>query len=109
MAYFLRELYDSDGNHCKYKKRRFSQIHLYNNDKDLLRYVQHLLEKHFDIITTGPYINEGWGRERNGKTIKTKYDNYRINIYRKRCVQRFLDEIGFIIEEKQLGLPRKRR
>ncbi len=112
VANFLCGLYDSEGNHYKYKKRRYNQIRLCNNDKDLLKYVQHLLEKYFDINATGPYINVKAGVESkmgNGKTIKTKYDNYRINIYRKRYAQKFLSMIGFSIEEKQLGQPRRRK
>ena len=110
VAYFLRGLYDSDGNHYVYK-RKYNQIHLYNNDKDLLKYTQCLLEKYFNIITRGPYLNVEAGTEnemRNGQTIKTKHNNYQISIYRKQYVRRFLSEIGFNIEEKQLGLPRRK-
>ena len=110
VANFLRGLYDSEGNHYVYKKK-YNQIRLCNNDKDLLRYVQHLLEKYFNITARGPHINVKAGTEnemRYGKIAKTKHDNHYIAICRKRLVQRFLDEISFSITEKQLGLPRRK-
>ena len=106
VANFLRGLYDSEG--CNY---RYSQIHLGNNNKDLLRYVQHLLKKYFNIHATGPYINTKAGAEHemgNGKTVKTKHNNYQISINRKQHIQRFLSMIGFSITDKQLGLPRRK-
>ena len=111
VAYFLRGLFDSEGNHYKYKKRRSSYIRLYNNDITLLKYVQHLLKKYFGINVTGPYMSVKAGTEheiRNERIIKTKHDNYSIYISRKQYIQRFLDEIRFGITEKQLGLPRRR-
>ena len=111
VANSLCGLYDSDGGHYVYKKGRNSEISLYNNDKDLLRYVQHLLEKYFNIIATGPHLHAKAGKEskmKNGKIAKTNHDNYRINIKRKQHVQRFLSMIGFSITEKQLGLPRRK-
>ncbi len=108
IASFLRGLYDSEGNHYIYK-RKYNQIRLSNNNTELLRYVQYLLRKYFGIIATGLYIGTKAGAKRkmkNGEIIKTKHDNYQIHINRKQHTQRFLDEIGFNIEEKQLGLPR---
>ncbi len=111
VANFLRGLYDSDGGHYIYKKKRYSRIHLSNNNKDLLRYVQHLLEKYFGINATGPYISTKAGTEnemRNGKTAKTNHNNYLIVISRRQYTEKFLSMIGFSIEEKQLGLPRRK-
>ncbi len=110
VANFLRGLYDSDGNHYIYKER-YNQIHLYNNNLKLLKYVRHLLEKYFNIHTTGPYLHIEAGAESkmgNGQTAKTNHNNYQISIYRKQHVQRFLNMIGFSIGEKQLGLPRRK-
>ena len=111
VANFLCGLYDSDGGHNKYKKRRSSQIYLYNNSSKLLKYTQHLLRKYFGIIARGPYLHVKAGagsKMGNGKIAKTNYDNYQINIYRKQHIQRFLSEIGFSITEKQLGLKRSK-
>ena len=110
VASFLRGLYDSEGNYYMYK-RIYNQIRLSNNDIELLKYVQYLLKKYFNIITTEPHINVKAGTEhkiRDEKMFKTKHDNYYIAICRKRLVQRFLNEIGFSITEKQLGLPRRK-
>lgn len=113
VASFLCGLYDSDGGYYKYTYSygEFEKICLFNNDTDLLRYVQYLLEKYFDIIATGPYRRRFAGKisiKRNGEEIKTNHDNYYIAISRKQHVARFLEEIGFSIREKQLGLPRRR-
>ena len=106
VANFLRGLYDSEG--CNY---RCSQIHLSSNDKDLLKYVQYLLKKYFNIHTTGPYLAKRAGEvstRRDGKRIKRNHDNYQIHIYKRQHIQIFLDNIGFDIREKQLGLPRRK-
>jgi len=103
VASFLRGLYDSEGYNYRCKR-----IDLYNNDEDLLRYVQYLLERYFNITATGPYINkEAGGMSKKG--IKVNHNNYTIAISRKGSIQRFLNEIGFSIKEKQLGLPRRKR
>ena len=110
VANFLRGLYDSDGNHYIYKKR-YSQIRLYNNNTELLKYVQHLLEKYFDIVTKGPYVGTRAGTENkmgNGKIVRRNHDTYQMVIDRIQYAQRFLDEIGFSITEKQLGLSRRK-
>jgi len=104
---FLRGLYDSEGSNYRCKK-----IWLSNNNKDLLRYVQHLLKKYFGVIAKGPYLNTkagGISKRRNGEKIKTNHNTYQITIYRKQHIQKFLNEIGFSIKEKQLGLPRRKR
>ena len=110
VASFLCGLYDSDGGHYIYK-RKYSQIYLSNNNLRLLKYTQYLLGKYFNIITTGLHINVKAGTEnemRNGKTAKTNHNNYLIAIYRKQYTEKFLSMIGFSIEEKQLGLPRRK-
>ncbi len=113
VANFLRGLYDSDGGHYKYKSnnRRYSKICLSNNNIELLKYVQYLLKRHFGIIARGPYLNNKArtkSKIKNGKTISRNHDNYRIDIDRKQHTQVFLNEIGFNIKEKQLGLPRRK-
>jgi intein-encoded DNA endonuclease-like protein len=111
VALFLRGLYDSDGGHYRYRER-YSKIYLYNNDLELLHYVQHLLNKYFNITARGPYLHIRAGEastKKNGERIRTNYNNYSIKISRKQHVETFLNEIGFSIAEKQLGLPRRRR
>lgn len=105
VAHFLRGLYDSDGSNYMCKK-----ISLYNSNIELLRYVQYLLKRYFNIIARGPYLTRRAGSimKRIGKTYKRSSDNYVIAICRKLHVQRFLSEIGFSITEKQLGLPRRK-
>jgi len=103
---FLRGLYDSDG----YNKR-CRQIFLYNNNINILKYVQYLLRKYYNIIATGPYLHTRAGsisRRRSGEKIKTNYNTYYIAISRKRHIKIFLSEVGFSIREKQLGLPRRK-
>jgi intein-encoded DNA endonuclease-like protein len=105
-TYFLRGLYDSEGSN--YRCRRIS---LSNNSEKLLCYVQYLLEKCFNIKATGPYLVIEAGStsiKKNGEKIKSNYNIYYIAISRKESVQRFLDEVGFSIREKQLGLPRRK-
>jgi len=106
VASFLRGLYDSDGNHYKYKGK-YSRIWLYNNNIDLLYYVQYLLRKYFNIVATGPYLHIRAGEvsvQKHGKRIRANYDNYRVAIYRKQYVKAFLSEIGFSIRDKQLEM-----
>ncbi len=103
---FLRGLYDSDGSNYRCKK-----IVLFNSNIELLYYVQYLLKKYFIIMIRGPYLNAKAGNisiKKNGEKIKTNRDNYSIVVFRRRYIQRFLNEIGFFITEKQLGLPRRK-
>ena len=105
VANFLRGLYDSEG-----YNQRCRQIWLSNNDLELLHYTQYLLKNYFNIVATGPYINRRSGKvstKRRGEKIKTKHNNYSIAISRRQYIQRFLDNIGFSIREKQLGLKRR--
>ena len=106
---FLRGLYDSEGNHYKCKKK-YSQIRLYNNDTELLEYVQHLLRKYFGIVAKGPYLNgkAGTKSKMENRIIRKNHNNYQIVIYRKQHTEKFLNEIGFSILEKQFGSPRRR-
>lgn len=105
VASFLKGLYDSEGNYNIYKshKRKYKRIRLFNNNLKLLKYVQYLLRKYFDIVARGPYINARAGTERkmrNGNIIRTNYDNYLIAIHKKQHVEKFLDKIGFNISRK---------
>jgi len=101
VKYYLRGLYDSEGNNCGNK-----EIRLYNTKKKLLEYIQYLLERYFGIVTAGPYLQRKAGTKTviNGVKTTTKYDCYRIVIGRKEHVQKYLEEIGFTIIRKQLGL-----
>jgi len=51
VRYYLRGLFDSDGNNYRNKR-----IQLYNSNKKLLEYVQYLLKKYFNIVATGLYL-----------------------------------------------------
>ncbi len=55
-ASFLRALFDGEGS--IYKRR----IELYNTDKELLVYAKYLLEKYFNINTTGQYLARKAGK-----------------------------------------------
>jgi len=103
VKHYLRGLYDSEG----FNKRN-KQIRLYNIKKQLLEYIQCLLEKYFDIKATGPYLMYKAGTQTVINGIKTRYnhDYYEIDISRKEHVRRFLKEIGFSIIRKQLGLKK---
>lgn len=76
----------------------------------LLKYVQYLLMKYFNITATEPYlsIKAGTMMEINGERYMRKIDVYQIVIYRKLHIKKFLYKIGFSITEKQLGLPRRK-
>jgi len=101
VRYYLRGLFDSEGNNNGNK-----QIRLTNTNKELLEYVQYLLGKYFDIVATGPYLVEKAGSIMmiNGRRVTTKHDCYEISTNRKENIQRFLREIGFSVARKQLGL-----
>jgi len=101
VRHYLKGLFDSEGSNNRNK-----QIRLTNSKKKLLGYVQYLLEKCFDIKSTGPYLVEKAGSIMmiNGRRVVRKHDCYEISINRKEDIQRFLEEIGFTIVRKQLGL-----
>gem|GEM_PF-3749239 len=106
MKYYLRGLYDSEGNNYRNKL-----IQLSNTKEKLLEYVQHLLKEYFNIVTTGPYLNKKAGTKTIIKGMEYYYnqDLYSIQINRKLHVQRFLEEIGLSIIRKQLGLKKDER
>jgi len=101
VRHYLRGLFDSEGNNNGNK-----EIRLYNTKKKLLEYIQYLLERYFGIVTTGPYLQRKAGTKTviNGMKTTTKYDCYRIQINGRKHAQKFLEEIGFTIVRKQLGL-----
>lgn len=108
VANFLKGMYDSEGG---YYRGRYIQIHLSNTNLELLRYIQYLLKKYFDIIARGPYLTNKAGTKHKirNKMLTSTHNVYRITIYRKQYIQRFLNEIGFSIRRKQLGLPRRKK
>jgi len=103
VRYYLRGLYDSDGNNSGNKR-----IRLTNSKKELLEYVQYLLKKYFDIIATGPYLVEKAGSIMmiNERRATRKHNCYEISIGKKLYVQKYLEKIGFSIVRKQLGLKK---
>jgi len=86
VKHFLRALYDSYGYNYKCE-----MIHLYNRDINILKYVQYLLKRYFGIISRL--------YPRPKKLI----------IIRKRHIDKFLNQIGFSITEKQQGVSRRKR
>jgi len=106
VRYYLKGLFDSDGNNYKNKL-----IQLYNSSKKLLEYVQYLLKKYFNIITIGPYLIRKAGDIAIVNGIETRHndDYYVIQIGRKQHIQRFLMEIGFTIVRRQLGLKKNEK
>jgi len=101
IRYYLKGLFDSEG--CNYRNKR---IKLSNSNIELLEYVQYLLKKYYNIISTGPYLQRKTGTKMIINGIETLYnrDFYVISICRKQHIQKFLEEIGFSIVRKQLGL-----
>ena len=87
VKYFLRGLYDSEGNNYRCKL-----ISLCNSDLELLQYVQYLLKKYFNIRATGLYLvtKAGSIMIRNGRRYRRKVNVYTLEIYRRRDVQTFL-------------------
>jgi len=103
VKYYLRGLFDGEGSNNRNK-----QIQLFNSKERLLKYVQYLLKKYFDVIATGPYLQKKAGTKTviNGVETALNQDYYKIVISRKQHVRRFLEEIGFSIVRKQLGLKK---
>jgi len=103
VKYYLRGLYDSEG--YNYKNKR---ICLYNTKKQLLKYIQYLLNRYYNVIAGGPCLVHKAGSKIviNGIETRYKHDYYYIFIGKKQHVRRFLEEIGFTIVRKQLGLRR---
>jgi len=106
VRYYLKGLFDSDGSN-----KRNKRIFLYNSNKELLEYIQHLLKKYFDVKATGPYLvyKAGDTITINGVKIHYNDDYYHISINKREHVQKFLEEIGFSIIRKQLRLKKYER
>jgi len=66
------------------------------------------LKKYFNIVATGPYLVHEAGSKMtiNGVETRSNDDYYSIQINRKLHIQKFLEEIGFSIIRKQLGLKK---
>jgi len=103
VRYYLRGLFDSEGNNYRNKL-----IRLYNTNKGLLEYVQYLLEKYFNVKATEPYLVHKTGSTKVIKGVKyiRKHDFYEIAINRKQHIHNFLREVGFSIARRQLGLKK---
>jgi len=106
VKYYLKGLYDSDGGNYRNKL-----IYLSNTNIELLKYVQYLLKKYFDVKATGPYLVHKAGTKKVINGVRTRYnDNYYvIQISREKHIQKFLEEIGFTIVRKQLGLKKHKK
>ena len=92
---FLRGIFDADGGHIRLPiNRRY--IHLDNTNLALLRYIQYLLLNYYSI----PMYIVHHGKTRSGKHYYSLVTGQRF------YVQKFLNEIGFTILRKQLGLPK---
>ncbi len=97
---FLRALFDGEGYIYKRKLR------LYNTNKELLIYVKYLLEKYFNIETTGPRLKRKVGEIThflNGKVVKYTKDYYSLYI-RANSLLNFYKFVGFTIKRKQQRL-----
>jgi hypothetical protein len=108
VASFLRALFDAEGSvYVKIRgRRRKRMLTLYNTNKELLIYAKYLLKKYFDINTTGPYLKMKRGEIAhfpNGKKYKANEDCYYIYV-RVESLQKFYENIGFMIKRKQLRL-----
>ena len=105
VKHFLQGLYDSDGSND-----RNAAIALANSNIDLLVYVQYLLKRYFNIDARGPYLTHKKGSimKIRGKEFIRKKDCFRIVIYKKLHVKKFLTEVGFTIPRKQQGRPKRK-
>jgi len=106
-AYFLRAIFDSEGSiYVKIKgRKRKRQLCLYNTNEKLLRYIQYLLKKFFDIDST-LHLSRRSGcikRFPNGKDAKTTKNYYLLYIHAKSLLN-FYKHIGFTIKRKQQTL-----
>lgn len=100
VAAFLRALFDGEGSIT----HRSLTVH--NTEKDLLLYIQDLLQRYFRIETTGPHEGTHAGyrfRSRNGKIYETKKQCYFLYV-RVESLKRFNRYIGFTIRRKQRRL-----
>ncbi|MEM1575803.1 MAG: LAGLIDADG family homing endonuclease [Nitrososphaerota archaeon] len=105
---FLRALFDGEG--CmftkRYPKKYIRTLRLYSTDKELLNYAKFLLEKYFNINTTGPHLERKSGEVKhfpNGRITKTTKDFYYLYI-RTNSLLNFYKFINFSIKRKQQRL-----
>jgi len=97
---FLRGIFDAEGGHHYNKTYDIYSIRLYNTDLALLRYVQYLLSRYFSI-PSHLYLS--------GQACNNRKPRYKIEIYRRPLVERFLEMVGFTITRKQFGLAVRRK
>lgn len=100
VAAFIRGFFDSEG--CMQVSGGLTAS---NNDMRLLRYVQELLERFFDVKTTGPHLTTKKGTilTRRGKSYVRNADGY--NIYVRRAgLDTFHREVGLTIQRKRIRL-----
>jgi len=66
------------------------------------------LKRYFNIKATGPYLVHKTGDSEiiNGVEYHRSQDYYKIQIGKKEHIQKYLEEIGFTITRKQLGLKK---
>ena len=97
---FVRGFFDSEG--CVSGAGKLTAV---NSDLELLRYVQELLAKFFEIETTGPHLTtmKGTILTNRGKSYVRNADCYDIYV-RHRCLNTFHREIGLTIERKKTRL-----
>jgi intein-encoded DNA endonuclease-like protein len=95
-AAFLRGFFDSEGS-----VEKSGSVTASNCDVSLLKYVQHLLSKVFDISTTGPSLKSRKDSliSRRGRTYRRNSDCFSIRIS-NRFRLRFLEKIGITIVRK---------
>jgi len=99
---FLRGFFDSEG--CIGKSGALTAS---NTELELLRYVQLLLSKYFDIETTGPHPGKKKGTviTRRGKSFARNADCYSVYV-RRSSLGIFYREIGLTIERKRSRLEK---
>jgi intein-encoded DNA endonuclease-like protein len=97
---FLRGFFDSEG--CV---GQLGGLTASNTEVELLRYVQLLLSKYFDIEATGPHPGKKKGTviTRRGKSFLRNADCYYVYV-RKSSLGIFYREIGLTIERKRSRL-----
>lgn len=97
VASFLKAFFDGEGS----IRRR--ELRLYNSDRQLLLYIQHLLQKYFSIETTGPHketnIGERFHDSRTGKIYVTRKPCYCLYVHAS-SLPEFQKNIGFTIKRK---------
>lgn len=99
IACFLRAFFDGEGSISG------RILTVYNNDKQLLLYIQSLLERYFDIESTGPHRTGTIAGQRfrsptNGKTYRARKTVYYLYT-RAKSLPRFYKYVGFTIKRKQ--------